>query len=622
MATDATITLNKDIQAIVEAIEAGDVALTEELVNTFTDTHTREELLNRASLILQGIGPFVTADSQDADRRQKQQQYAKHQAVQSILEIIRQNSANVIAKITKRIIELHQDINRLKNNLDTIIDQINQKLTTLEGIKDALQETGKNIEKTDAKITDANDAYQDNKTNLEEHLSAPGKEALKEIIECSKRLVTIEIDIEGVKPSRRHAVYKDDEGEYYIKHPETGENIPITADMRILTDPSNPESESYSALDDIAYQTREDSSKNFANAPGMKETVDQYNTNYKIYLTAIEKLIKDFPHLADLREQMLIPNREMRSQKIDLEKLEDFKKSLEETIERLQQELKALEVRKQGIETELNQKTQKLAAAIAELETIQKRDQELSSRAERTLKNLTDSRDRIEAVLRDREEIDTIFAKIETEFFDKYDGRHAQMMALYAGNLDALKDPENHITMDGRNVSRASSDIGDIKEGDLYFFDPETRTREKITDPLTKARLYEAAYVNGKVFANEWQTGDNEDPQNTWSITRQAKLSPKNIAAALNVHVVEKQDEIVKEAEEDLQKAEAEAEAFQATTPDPDVRDMTTAFCAAANAQPAAEEEPSFNANAASICTPAAPSVASAQELTATANMG
>ena len=348
----------------------------------------RFQLVNEA---MAGIGHTIQSANADtpAKREKRTQQRRAQDAVFRALTDYLQ----------KRTQEIHQKLADIERQIRTLVEEI-EKLekqnTFLKAEMERITEEGlKPVNEDIASITENLARANNNLTAGIAELNPETRTTLNALRETAGQIVTIKVDFkklgfdlnEEIAPPRRHPVYQDDNGEYYIKHPETGKELYVKTDLqndRIETQFGD----GFTLMDDINHQV------NTLKKPPANEVdpslVEKYHTDYEAYLNSLPE--------GDARASIVAFFDQTRELSIELEKLETSRKAILAKLEGIKNQIIENE---QGIakyRQDITDLEQQRTDLLKELEDLEKASHELNQATQKAAEYAENTRERLHSI--------------------------------------------------------------------------------------------------------------------------------------------------------------------------------------------------------------------------------
>jgi len=511
------------------------------------------------NLALQGLGKNFsgvstgTEHSQSDDAKEKKKRRQNDSLI--LLDMARQKQ-----ELEKQIAEIKRNITRLEKYISGLKQENATLLKQLEHIKTKLDDNSEQQERIQTLIDETRQNYRD---GLKGMLAPKTIEIVDRLEEIQENFVTIRTDIEDVDGPRRFIVYKDEFGDYYIKHPKTGENL-------LVEDLAEPkmnligiaEGKNFTMLEDIAYQ-ESNGERRFGNeaAPG---EIEWHNNDQKSFLEALPagdtrnkiigfcdniryqeiqkfKLITERKELLEKRavlekqlsnnnDKIRLSETELSEKRIQLEELQERLDNLNNRMNLLEEFSKSTAQYTQDTRkklTTLYNKAAEMAKDGASNTDIRNALNELDETPKDSLANIAMQ---MFKARQDHAEVKEDVSKI-FDATNNLENRHEQLQTHFGDSPSELtlaivpdvliefgaswvvsekviKAWENPITHEEKPVYRDNETLK------LYTYDEETGTRHEITDPKIVAELYKRATVDMELFMNE--TPDSVDPDNSF----------------------------------------------------------------------------------------------------------
>ncbi|MCB1721796.1 MAG: hypothetical protein H6860_01690 [Rhodospirillales bacterium] len=443
----------------------------------------------------------------------------------------------MIAEIEKQIADYEKQIAKALKNISNLREENVKLLAEIKKLKTI------DLPANDAAREAIHKSYETYCDGLKQLLDEDTQTTLDRLKEIEGTFITVRADIEGIDGPRRYIVFKDAQGENYIKHPKTGEALYINKlDQPKMKLVDKLEGKSYSMQDDIAMQEAQ-KDRRFGN--------DAHEGEVEWFYDGQNDLLKSLPE-GDLRNDIIGFRDTLRYQEIQLFKLDQDREKIIEKIARLEEKLTANERSIAGNEKDIEIFKKKIKALEQQKDLLNERRNELISQTTSTQQYTQEKREELTKlftraakmqkagktdaeIIRELKEMDksktdalatiamqmfkmrqnveekqTQHTKV-TEVLDRiekitkdYPDRHEFLKEHFGINVFAIgKAWLNPITLGGEGIYR------DNETGQLYTYDKETG-RTTIENPAIVAELYERAYVDGELFMNETPRGDDE----------------------------------------------------------------------------------------------------------------
>lgn len=572
-----------------------------DLFSGASDNRERAFILYNEALA--GIGHTNSAFSQDSkeQKKQKKEKEQKAQAAKVLLDIIEttRQTQEIISKAIARhqasIKQIETIQKQIQDEKQHFCDELEKKekngdITAPER-QEIEEELDQKIEEADLYLKKATELEQQNISMQNEifskmdNLPVEVQKLFNESMEIGTQLVTIPLQIEGVT-QQHHIVHQNEDGQYFITHPETGQAIFITDEAAQAAIKASPDG------------------KLGNKAPKLAE---KFNQNYLDAISKGRKLgygenIKEIAQLiTNIRQNDI-------AIKIHKDQAEKFKKTLQD----LRAEIKDLSP--QEIKEKIKHSGHELKALEDSIKETAKTLSKNTDKLEQRTGKLDDLLKELKKAQQVQENIKDVHA-VTSKFIGEFENRHDQLEDKYLGkmltwasaiipvnettswlyattfsNSELAQAWKNPISHNGQGVYQ------DNETAELYTY-TEEGGRKYIKDPEVLTELYKQAYQDKKFFVNETpQMNDDEvrDPNNTYAMTSEAMLDRKKALETTTKTTVEASEENYQKIKQRYQEEKERAQAQQNTTP-PLKNDFTASAVPQADKKPDSEYINAFN---------------------------
>lgn len=491
---------------------------------------------------------FAGAMNIENEETPEEQRERKHRECLSLLWI-QFEIDEMIREIQEEIRALEQKVAELQERIATLKDDSIQLLARIETMQ-------KNDLAANDKARKAIQASYENYCTGLSDILGENKLTIEDLKDAEQDFITVRADLPGLDGPRRYIVFEDAAGEYYIKHPESGENLYVDAlaqpQMRLQGD--DLEGKSFTMQDDIALQK---------SWPGRRFGNERSPTQIEWFYDVQDELFKALESLEDndVRDRIIGFRDTLRYQEIALFKLDREREQIVEEIKALERRERENTANISAMEAQISQYHNQIAALQERLADLNMRRDEIKRQAEETLQYTEETRAQIRELFEKAtqmaeqesapdDQIRTALEKMDTSEGDSLtaiamqmftarrtvkDQEHTQdELTAAAKHIDAIASafPDRYTFLletfgiqgaiekvweDPIRLPNGQGVYHDGVTGEFYTYDPQTERRTYITDPIKIAKIMEDAYIDGKLFMNEAWAG--EDPENGMGLT-------------------------------------------------------------------------------------------------------